>query len=100
MIFKQKRADRKICSPITSITAKLKTTILEKMSCFQTGGRQGHRPPKHLFVVKSILLRFEMQRRLCILNVLDIQAYFDRGRLNRVCNTLYKMDNNRSALRC
>ena len=51
-------------------------------------------------MVKSILLRFEIQGRLCILNVLDIQAFFDRERLDRVCNTLYKMDADRSALRC
>ena len=80
--------------------SKMKPAILKGTSCFQIGGRPGHRPQEHLYVVKSILLKLEMQRKLGIIMVNDIQAYFDRERLDGVCNTLYTMGADKAALRC
>ena len=80
--------------------SKMKPTILSGTSCFQIGGRPGHRPQEHLFVVKSILLRLHMQKRLAILNIHDIEAFFDRERLDGVCNTLYEMKADKAAIRC
>ena len=80
--------------------SKMKPAILKGTSCFQIGGRPGNRPQEHLFVVKSILLKLKMQQKMGIVNVHDIQAYFDRERLDGVCNTIYRMGADRAALRC
>jgi hypothetical protein len=83
---------------------KMKEQIQEGTSCFQIGGKAGHRPQEHLFAVKSIMAKSTMQRRMLILGSFDFMAYFDREGLFDVSNTLYEMsdgsDDYRAALRC
>ena len=71
------------------VVEKFKPVVLENMSKFQIGGKPGHRPAEHLFVVKSCIALFEMLGKTLIVQLNDFKKFFDREGLRDGMDALY-----------
>ena len=71
------------------VVEKFKPVVLENMSKFQIGGKPGHRPAEHLFVVKSVIALFEMLGKTLIVQLNDIKKFFDKEGLRDGMDALH-----------
>ena len=60
------------------VVAEMEQSIKQATSMFQIGGIAGHRPQEHLFSVKSIIGKYEQQRKLLIFYSNDVSKFFDK----------------------
>ena len=67
-----------------------KANLFKNMSKFQIATKPGHRSSEHLFVMFSLMLLHEMERKSCIITMLDLSKYFDRENIYDCCNELYR----------
>ena len=74
------------------IVANSKPFIFGNTSKYQIGGISGHRPQKHLFVVKSVIALFQMLGKGLLMEFFDITKYFDKENLRDALNNVYKAD--------
>ena len=68
----------------------MKPKLVASMSKFQIGGKPGHRPAEHLFVVKNVIALFKLMGRPLITQFYDIQKFFDREMLRDGMDAIYK----------
>ena len=71
------------------IVDEMKKPILEGSSPYQIGGQPGHQPQEHIFTIKSIMAKYEMDGKLFILQPFDISKFFDKEVLTDVMDTLH-----------
>jgi N6-adenosine-specific RNA methylase IME4 len=65
--------------------------ILRGSSPYQIGGQTGHQPQEHIFSVKSMMAKSNMEGRLMMLQAYDISKFFDKEVLRDAMNTLYEL---------
>ena len=70
--------------------SKMKPQILSKISKYQIGGKPGHRPQEHLFVLKSVIALYQMMDIPLFLQFWDISKFFDKESLRDCLNSLYR----------
>ena len=71
--------------------SKAKTFMMNNMTKFQIGTKNGHRAQEHLFTFKSIIalyLKFELP---VFIQLFDISKFFDRERLRDGMNSIYNL---------
>ena len=73
------------------VVDKMKGPILKGSSKYQVGGQPGHAPEEHLFTIKSLWAKLEMEGWGMILTMVDIIAFFDRENIYDVMQTLHEM---------
>ena len=78
----------------------MKEDIIESGSKFQIGGIPGHRVEEHLIVVKSIIQLYIARGSGVIIQLVDIQKFFDSEILRTVMTTLNEANVNKKAYRC
>ena len=81
------------------IVDKMKPDILAASSIFQIGGQAGHRTQEHLFTVRSVIALMLLQGLAILVQVFDIERFFDKESIRDVMNTLHKAGINRKAYR-
>ena len=87
----------RICEALA--VQKMKSTILNSSSKYQVGGQPGHSPEEHLFTIKSVWTKLEMEGSGMILTLVDIIAFFDRENIHDVMQTLNDIGVNKKAAR-
>ena len=60
------------------VVSDMEQSIKNATSMFQIGWVAGHRPLQHLFSVKSILGKYEQQKKLVIFFTNDVSKFFDK----------------------
>jgi hypothetical protein len=81
------------------IVDAMKEDILDASSCYQIGGKPGHRSQEHLFTVKSVIAKYIEDGKILIGGVHDIQKFFDKEVLSDVLLTLNEMKVNKKCVR-
>ena len=76
----------RLCEALTVNT--MKEDILENTKKFFIGGKPGHRPQEHLISLKSIIGVFMSRGLGVILQLVDIEKFFDSEHLREVMRTL------------
>ena len=79
---------------------KMKEDIINSGNKYQIGGIPGHRVEEHLIVVKSIIQRYMDLKSGVIIQLVDIQKFFDTEILRTIMTSLNKAKVNRKAYRC
>ena len=72
------------------VVDKFKEKLIDSMTKYQIGGKPGHRPSEHLFVVKSVIAHFKMMDRPLLLQVYDLCKFFDKENLRDAMGALHK----------
>ena len=78
----------------------MKEDILKSGNKFQIGGIPGHRVEEHLIVVKSVIQLCMYQKSGVVLQLVDIEKFFDSEVLRTVMTSLHKANINQKAFRC
>ena len=78
----------------------MKDDIINSGSKFQIGGVPGHRVEEHLIVVKSIIQLHMFKKSGVIMQLVDIQKFFDSEILRTVMTSLAEANVNKKAYRC
>ena len=78
----------------------MKEDILKSGTKYQIGGVPGHRVEEHLLVVKSIIQLYIQRRSGVIMQLVDIQKFFDSEILRTIMTTLKEANVNQKAYRC
>ena len=76
----------RVCEAL--VVNKMKEPILESSSKYQVGGQPGHAPEEHIFTIKSMWAKLNMEGSGMILTLVDIVAFFDRENIYDVMQTL------------
>ena len=79
---------RKLFGDIVVTAAKDK--IINGMTKFQIGTKPGHRAQEHIFCIKSVISLYLQQNCGLLLNLWDVQKFFDRENLRDCLSELYK----------
>ena len=66
-----------------------KDKIATNMTKFQLGTKPGHRAQEHLFVVQSCIQLYNSCGKAVIVQLYDIQKFFDREMLRDCMDSLY-----------
>ena len=78
----------------------MKDDIIESGNKFQIGGVPGHRVEEHLIVVKSVIQLYISKKSGVIMQLADIQKFFDSEVLRTVMTSLKKANMNKKAYWC
>ena len=78
----------------------MKEDILASGNKYQIGGIPGHRVEEHLIVVKSIIQRYIDLKSGVIIQLVDIEKFFDTEILRTVLTSLNEANVNKKAYRC
>ena len=81
------------------VVGKMKEDILKGGTSYQIGGIPGHCCEEHLMSVKSIMQRCISMSGGCIVQLVDIQKFFDSENLRGVMNSLSEVKVNMKAYR-
>jgi hypothetical protein len=73
------------------VVDNMKETILRGSSPYQIGGQPKHRPQEHIFSVKSMMAKYNMEGKVLLLQAYDISKFFDKEVVEDVMDTLYNM---------
>ena len=71
------------------VTTAAKGKIVENMTKFQLGTKPGHRAQEHLFVAHSTIQLYNLCGKAVIVQLYDIQKFFDREMLRDCMDALY-----------
>ena len=71
------------------VTNAAKGKIINNMTKFQLGTKPGHRAQEHLFVVQSCIQLYNLCGKAVIVQLYDIQKFFDREMLRDCMDSLY-----------
>ena len=71
------------------VMSQAKGKIIEKMSKFQIGTKNGHRAQEHLFSLKSIIAFYLSHDFPILIQLYDISKFFDRESLRDGMNSIY-----------
>ena len=74
------------------IVNKSKAKMIQKCSKFQIGAIQGHRPQEHLFTLKSMMAYHELLNKPLIVQLYDLEKYFDKELLRDAMSSLHAAD--------
>ena len=86
---------------VESMTADLmKEDIFKGGTRYQIGGVPGHRMEEHLLAMKCIIGRYISKGKGVVLQLVDIQKFFDKERLGTIMTSLSSVQVNRKAYRC
>ena len=86
---------------VESLTADLmKEDIFKGGTRYQIGGVPGHRMEEHLLAMKCIIGRYISKGKGVVLQLVDIQKFFDKERLGTIRTSLSSVKVNRKAYRC
>ena len=50
---------------------------MENMSPFQIGAKKGHRASEHIYLIKSVMQMYEMQKKPMLICYYDYATFFD-----------------------
>ena len=78
----------------------MKEDIIKSGNKFQIGGIPGHRVEEHLIVVKSVIQLRMYQKSGVVLQLVDIEKFFDSEVLRTVMTSLHEAKINQKAYRC
>ena len=78
----------------------MKEDIISSGNKFQIGGLPGHRVEEHLIVVKSLIQLYIYKKLGVIMQLVDIEKFFDLEILRTVMTTLNYANVNKKAYRC
>jgi exonuclease III len=81
------------------VVTKMKPEILKAGTMYQIGGLPNHRVEEHLIVVKAIIGRSMETDDGAIVELIDIEKFFDSENLRGVMNTLHMADVPKKAYR-
>ena len=81
------------------IVSIMKEDIIKSGNKFQIGGIHGHRVEEHLIVVKSIVQRYMTLKSGVVIQLVDIQKFFDTEILRTVMTSLSEAKVNNKAYR-
>ena len=60
------------------VVSEMESDIRNGTSKFQIGGVAGHRPQEHLFSIKSLIYKYQKQKKLLIFFLNDVSKFFDK----------------------
>ena len=78
----------------------LREPLLEKSSAYQIGGQPGHRVEEHLFSMKSLIARSRAQGKAVVLQMFDLEKFFDKEMMQDAFLTCRQRDADAKAVRC
>ena len=73
------------------IVTEMKDSIFNSSSKFQIGGQPKHRIQEHLFTMRSIIDLYDFLNTSIIIQLYDIQKFFDKENLRDVMDTLHEV---------
>ena len=73
------------------IVTEMKDTIFNSSTKFQIGGQPKHRIQEHLFTMRSIIDLYDFLNTSIIVQLYDIQKFFDKENLRDVMDTLHEV---------
>ena len=73
------------------VMSKAKTSIMNNMTKYQIGTKNGHRAQEHLFTLKSIIALYLKMELPVFIQLFDISKIFDRERLRDGMNSIYNL---------
>ena len=72
------------------VLSHIKEDLIENMSQYQIACKPGHRPSKHLYVIKSVMAYYKYEKKGLIITGYDIKKMFDSELLVDCLFELYK----------
>ena len=73
------------------VMSKAKSLIIENMTKYQIGTKNGHRAQEHLFTLKSIVALYLKLELPVFIQLFDISKFFDRESLRDGMNSIYNL---------
>ena len=77
----------------------LREPLLERSSAYQIGGQPGHRVEEHLFSMKSLIARSRSQGKAVVLQMFDLEKFFDKEMMQDAIITCRQRDADAKAVR-
>ena len=68
---------------------EVKEDLMNSMTKYQLGTKSGHRAQEHIFVLKSVISLFAMNKEGIIANLYDISKFFDKELIPDVLGEAY-----------
>ena len=72
------------------MVSQIKEKIAENMSIFQIGTKAGHRATEHIYVMKTIMRKYEFMNKPLIITLFDFKTFFDSESAIDVMSEVYK----------
>ena len=78
----------------------LKAPLVDASSIYQIGGQAGHRPEEMVFAIKSLIAKYRAEKKPVILQLYDLEKFFDKEMMEDAIATWYKRGADPKAIRC
>ena len=109
-IFKGGKGRREVLSDNRFIHSKiwlprlveggLRAPLVDSSSIYQIGGQAGHRVEEMVFTMKSLIAKYKAEKKPIILQLYDIEKYFDKEMMEDAIQTCFERKADPKAVRC